>query len=250
MSGKGLQVNLEGGFTLPPDIRAYFNEDRKYERVDSCILENIIQVRKELSEKNIGKAIDLTLENILLDIEKDNSNYRRVRWKIAILGSLIDCANGLQSEENTLVESSRDENRFYYDLIELTNGSHIPVTMIKPFWRDFFLKRKQIKTRDYNFFYCPSCGENSFYSFHSSGCEDCGFNKTFYYYGNDSFKVKKSDFEKKVNKNHTKKQRKKRFLLKSGLWVFKVKSYVKADRTKNKVDRDKVETFISTGEYQ
>ena len=102
----------------------------------------------------------------------------------------------------------------YYDLIELKDGTHIPVPLIPKFLAKFFYKRKPHKIRTDDFFVCPECGTTSFYSQWTSGCDWCGFS---------------SQYNEDLYQQYKKRQRKKDFLLKSGLWVFFVKNYVKTE---------------------
>lgn len=98
------------------------------------------------------------------------------------------------------------------------------------------------------YFYCPFCSDSSFYSQYQSGCNVCGFKKPMdlFLNGNpfeESITPTRKQ-EKSVLKYHSQKQRKKNWWLKSGLWRFHVRAYVKSYQTKNKLSREEIEEFV------
>lgn len=140
-----------------------------------------------------------------------------------------------------LKKNKQPEYLYYYDLIELWNGSHIPVTKISPFWRKFFLKFARKKIRDDRFFICPYCKEPSFFSQWTNGCKSCNvlMNPKSWYYD----RLHWNDHLKQAHERRAKKQEKKNRLLKRGTWIFFVKSYIIASMTKDRVSRERVESM-------
>ena len=64
----------------------------------------------------------------------------------------------------------------YYDLLELADGTHVPVPLVDWRWasklREAALAgRLLLKMRQFS---CPVCGEQSFFSQLVNGCENCG----------------------------------------------------------------------------
>ena len=114
------------------------------------ILEELLKIpaeAKEIFMKKLAyrkKIVDLIPANALA-VKEDEKKF---------LEDLLWDAKYLRYRNNKLLEQSKHENYYYYDLIELKNGSHIPVTQIKPFWRKFFEKRKPNIIRTNDFFLC------------------------------------------------------------------------------------------------
>ncbi len=146
----------------------------------------------------------------------------------------------LWSQEH-LLKNKQPEYLYYYDLIELRNGSHIPVTKIRPFWRKFFLKFARKKIRDDQFFICPYCKDKSFFSQWTNGCYSCKVlqNPNSWYYD----QLYWNDHLKRAHERRIKRQEKKNRLLKRGTWIFFAKSYVIADKTKDHISRERVESM-------
>jgi len=243
MPTESVQTNLLGGFTLPPDIRAFLEKSKPITANDHETLFWLKQTLKRIPEEYLPLAFKEMLEKLELNKNRRDINFESYREQLYVLDKLVTKAECLYQEDLEFSVESNPPKLYYYDLIELSNGSHIPVTMIKPFWREFFLKRKPIKVRDYGFFHCPICDDNSFFSYFKNGCRFCRFNSDQYeeYF---SINPKKRKLEQKIMKNHSKKQRKKNRWLKSGLWIFHVRAYVKSYQTKNKLSREKVEEYL------
>ncbi|MBD3191304.1 MAG: hypothetical protein GF308_11700 [Candidatus Heimdallarchaeota archaeon] len=141
-----------------------------------------------------------------------------------------------------LEANAQAENLYHYDLIELRGKlGHIPVPKTSSFWRKFFLRFAKKKVRNKEFFVCPWCGATSFYSQWENGCNKCEFHHRWGWSPREKLAV-----YFKMRHKRNRKQTIKRFLLKTGLWIFFVKAYVKSPYTKRKVSRERVEKFIKS----
>ncbi|MCE7743866.1 MAG: hypothetical protein GPJ52_01900 [Candidatus Heimdallarchaeota archaeon] len=201
--------------------------------------ENILSQLQELiqqSDSTLAKAS----RKMLIDYQKRISNIDPQfldvsNFGLEFLPSLFWKARIESGKERNYPEHIKYENFFYFDLIELRNGTHILVTMIKPFWRNWFEETKPNKTRDSQFFKCPNCRNSSFYSQWQNGCNTCFFPHDYPAWGvEESYLIEREKRRKRSQKRRRKRVRRKNFLIGTGLWVFFVRAYVSCPFTKGK----------------
>jgi len=218
---------------LPPE-KAYELEVKIEQK------ENFISLLEELNQqtdKTLAKALRKTVieyQEMIITIDPqflDLGNFR-----LNLIRSLFWKAKMEANKERNYPNHLEYETFFYYDLIELRNGTHIPVTCINPFWRNWFEQTKPNKTRDNQFFRCPNCGNSSFYSQWQNGCSVCDFPRHYPLWGvEESIIINLEEKRKRSQKKRRKRMRRKIFLIKTGLWVFFVRSYVSCVHTKGKL---------------
>lgn len=244
---RDVQTTIDGKVKIPREVEEFIHDSRPLnywdeKRIDITI-NRLETIEPEILVEAMKQELNL-IKNLQPEIKKRKA--RELRYQIENFLAITGKAHSNQLENETFATESLEENLFYYDLIELTNGSHIPVTMISKKWRDYFLEKKPIKVRDHDFFYCPNCRNSSFYSFYQGGCRFCGFNKPAYFFFDENERCSPAPKQEKELLNyHKKKQKKKNWWLKSGLWVFHVRAYIKSTLTKNKYPREQVEKYIS-----
>ena len=200
--------------------------------------ENILVLLQELnqqSDNSLAKGLRKTIAEYQKRIERIDPQFLDVsNFKIELFHSLFYKARVESSKERNYPIHLEYQNYFHYDLIELRNGTHVPVTMIKPFWRNWFEQTKPNKTRDSEFFKCPKCANRSFYSQWQNGCNWCHFRQEYEIWGQENLVLEIRRKNKHLLERRMKRQRRKNFLMKTGLWVFFVKSYVSCPFTKGK----------------
>ena len=247
-AGEGQLHYLEHALGNASNLNYFILNDRTYKETSELIDELLSKDNETLGEEFRQSLIvskgSITSQNLytLLVVKQYAFIDARIR-ETELISSIYK-------------RESQPEKRFFYDLIELRNGSHIPVTMISSFWQKFFFKFAKKKSRDDQFFKCPFCGKGSFYSQFAhnrkkygkhNGCRNCS-----------SFDIDYHSFSKSATehlttyrffaKRHNTKQKKKRRWLKSGTWIFRVRSYVISNQTKGNVGRKSIEHFISQEE--
>ena len=201
--------------------------------------EHILALLQELdqqSDKALAKGLRKTIAEYQKRITKIDPQFLDAsNFKLELIHSIFYKARVESSKERNYPIHLEYQNYFYFDLVELWNGTHVPVTMIKPFWRNWFEETKPNKTRGNQFFKCPKCGNRSFYSQWQNGCNNCCFLQEYEVWGfEEALLIKRKEKHKRLQKNRRKRMRRKNFLLKTGLWIFFVKSYVSCPFTKGK----------------
>ena len=201
--------------------------------------ENILSQLQELIQQSDSTLVKAS-RKMLIEYQRRISNIDPQfldvsNFGLEFLPSLFWKARIESGKERNYPEHLEYANFFYYDLVELRNGTHIPVTMIKPFLRNWFEQTKPNRSRDSQFFKCPNCGNRSFYSQWTNGCNYCSFLQEYELWApTEAYLIKRKEKRKRKQKRRKKRMRRKNFLLKTGLWVFFVKAYVSCPFTKGK----------------
>ena len=201
------------------------------------LLTELLAADKDLVIESFYNHLNKKLEVLTTISESDLEYHDFDSSSLFPYTNILWYAEYQQEKEKLMTKQLDYDNFFYYDLIELNNGLHIPVTMIKPFWRNYFERTKPTKTRDHSFFSCPICDHKSFYSPFQSGCTNCGFQKFDYYFETEKTQTFKEHY---LIQKYRQKQLLKQKWLKRGTWVFRVRAYVSSTITRSHTPKTKV----------